>query len=229
VQCVGGIIAGFAVWYYDVDTGEWHKVTPGNGNGPIDVNAGSNGPPQGGPGAGTTQDSGASSQGPNSGGATTTASGPTPSPGGGTISNPSGGGIWNENPGPTPLSVPVAMDIGTINRAFSKSVALMNARGQRFGKGTLGGTLNQFKSDYDMLTKGVNNTNRVLGCEDQCNQLQFALANLKTNSGYTFQNVVSHEPPLFLRHVTVLGTPALGSGAPLVHLDPLYNTMKIDW
>jgi RHS repeat-associated protein len=36
------------------------------------------------------------SQGPTNGGATTTASGPNPTPGGGTISNPSGGSIWDE-------------------------------------------------------------------------------------------------------------------------------------
>jgi hypothetical protein len=35
-------------------------------------------------------------QGPTNGGATSTASGPNPTPGGGTISNPSGGGIWDE-------------------------------------------------------------------------------------------------------------------------------------
>jgi hypothetical protein len=92
VQCVGGIIAGVAIWYYDEETGQWHRVTPGAGGTTIDINAGSNGPPGttsgpgGGQGAGTAQDAGQSGQGPSGGGATTTAS----------ASNPSGGSVWDE-------------------------------------------------------------------------------------------------------------------------------------
>jgi hypothetical protein len=120
----------------------------------------------------------------------------------------------------------VAQDVYRIVQTFNKGVARLTANGQRVGRGTGGGIWNQFRADYDMLTKGTQTTNRILGCEDQCNQLTGDFINLKTNNGYTFQNVVSYNP---LRHVRILATPAFGSGAPSILLDPLYNSVKVGW
>ena len=105
----------------------------------------------------------------------------------------------------------------------------MTASGQRVGKGTPGGMWNNIRGTVDIITKGSQTTNRILGCEDQCNIVLLHLYNLKTTSGYRFENVVSHHPPLFLRHVTILATPTIHNGAPVIHLDPLYNNIEIDW
>jgi hypothetical protein len=106
----------------------------------------------------------------------------------------------------------------------------MTANGQRYGKGTPGGLWNQVLSDYDMARKGVQTTNRILGCEDQCNQLAFSFANLRTTSGYRFDNVANNPwRALFQKHVTILATPTVRNGAPVIHLDPLNNRITEDW
>jgi hypothetical protein len=79
------------------------------------------------------------------------------------------------------------------------------------------------RSTYDILTKGSQTTNRILGCEDQCNQVLPHLYSLRTNYSYYFTNVTVWTP---LRHVYILVTPTGAVGATM-KLDPLYNAVQI--